>query len=142
MKGKYICFIILIILIILIGWATKKSDLYISKSSINNLGLFAGKDYKKGDVIIKNLFPNKTDNKILFNNIRTIDFEKFIIKEGKYINHCSMEYNSDVTTKDKKIYKVIAIKDIYKGEEITSNYDKIHMSYPFIGKSRGDFNVC
>ena len=140
MKVKYICLIVLIILII--GWATKKRNPYISKSSINGLGLFAGKSYKKGDVIIKNIFPNKTDNKILFNIIRQNDFEKYIIKEGKYINHCSVQYNSDITTKDRKIYKLIAIKDIHKGEEITSNYDKVNMSYPFIAKSREDFNVC
>jgi SET domain-containing protein len=140
MISKYLCMFIL--LVIIIYCLIKKDDIYISKSGVNGLGLFAGRDYKKGSVIIKNLFPHKSEDKILYNIIPKKDFKKYILKEGKYINHCSIQYNSDVTTNDKKIYKLIAIKDIYKGEEITSNYDKVNMSYPFIAKSDKYFNVC
>ena len=139
--NKYICLIV--ILIIIICSLIKSDGLYISKSTIDGLGLFAGKDYKTGNIIIPNIFHNKPNDKII-NNIRISKskFDEYIIEEGKYINHCSVQYNSDVITKDKKIYKLIAIKDIKEGEEITANYDRVHFSYPFIAKSSETFNNC
>ena len=32
---------------------------YVSKSKVHGDGLFAGKNYKKGDIILKELFPYK-----------------------------------------------------------------------------------
>lgn len=142
MNIKVVIFCVIFTLLIIVSFNFRKKDIYISPSKINGLGLFAGKNYKKGSVIISDLFPYREKNKILFNIIPKVDFNKYIVKEGKYINHCTVKYNSDVTTKDNKLYKLVAIKDIKKGDEITSNYDKVNMSYPFIAKSKKDYNVC
>ena len=47
--NKYICLIV--ILIIIICSLIKSDGLYISKSTIDGLGLFAGKDYKTGNIL-------------------------------------------------------------------------------------------
>ena len=52
---------------------------YIHESKIHGDGLFAGKNYKKGDVIYKNVFPYKGKDDILFNPVA---FEPFIIKKS------------------------------------------------------------
>ena len=115
---------------------------YIKKSKINGNGLFSPKDYKKGDIIISNLFPKKDDNVSIFNPIETKIFNYYIINEGKYINHCSVNYNTDIVSKDHKRYQLIAIKDIKKDEELTNNYDLINKKFPFIGRSNEGYQTC
>ena len=135
MKIKYICLFLITIYIIERIIKYNKS-VYISTSRINGLGLFAGKDFKKGDIIINNLITSKR-NPLNHNKINNS-----IIREGKYINHCSFQYNSDIITTDNTIYKLIAIKDIKKNKEITGNYDKVNNNFPFIKPSSKHFFIC
>ena len=79
MKIKYICLFLITIYIIERIIKNNKS-VYISTSRINGLGLFAGKDFKKGDIIINNLITSKR-NPLNHNKINNS-----IIREGKYIN--------------------------------------------------------
>ena len=69
-------------------------------------------------------------------------FNKSLSIEGKYINHCSREYNVDIITNDNIYFKLIAIKDIPKDKEIVANYDLIHRKFPFIAKSKKHYNKC
>ena len=132
--------LLLFIIFILYFIAPKKP--YIKKSKINGNGLFAPKDYKKGDIILSNLFPNKDDNTSLFNPIEKKIFYYYISEEGKHVNHCSVNYNTDIVSKDHKIYKLVAVKDIKKDEELTNNYDLINKKFPFIGRSKEGYQTC
>ena len=69
-------------------------------------------------------------------------FQNFISNEAKYINHCSINYNTDVTSKDHKIYKLIANQNINKGDELTTNYDNINKKFPFISSSKEGYKTC
>ncbi len=129
-----------LILFILYFIAPKKP--YIKKSNVHGDGLFSPQDYKNGDVIISNIFPNKDEDTILFNPIEKEVFQNFISNEAKYINHCSINYNTDVTSKDHKIYKLIANQNINKGDELTTNYDNINKKFPFISSSKEGYKTC
>ncbi len=114
----------------------------IKPSKIHNEGLFANKEFKKGDIIIPNIFPNKPKN-IEFYDIITRDiFNSSIIKEGKYINHCSKNYNSTIITNDYHVFPLIATKNIKKNTEITANYNKISRKLPFIDNAKKHFKKC
>ena len=69
-------------------------------------------------------------------------FYYYISEEGKHINHCSVNYNTDIVSKDHKIYKLVAVKDIKKDEELTNNYDLINKKFPFIGRSKEGYQTC
>lgn len=103
---------------------------FISKSNIHGKGLFADKEYKKNEVILENIFPHKKKSEILFLPIPD-KFDKYIINEGKYINH-SLNYNTIIVSDDYKIFKLVANKNIKKNEELTCNYNKLHKQFPFI----------
>ena len=130
----FIIFLILYLHFINIKGLNK--DFTIKKSKIHNFGLFANKDFKKNDIMIKDLFPYVNKNKSIENN-----FNEVIIKEGRYINHCKNNANSDVKMKNNK-YKVICKKNIKNGEEIYSDYDKIHNKYSVIGGSKSYYKNC
>ena len=115
---------------------------YEAQSKIHNRGLFADKEYQKGDIILDNVFPNKNNNEKLFNRVPTHKFKKYISHEGTLINHCTINYNTDLISKDHKIYKLIARKQIQKDQELTANYDIIHKNYPFIAKSKQTYRNC
>ena len=97
---------------------------------------------EKGDIIIENVFPGKDDDEVLFNPISRDLFKKYISYEGTLINHCSVNYNSDIKSNGNKIYTVIAIKDIPKDTEIVVNYDVLHKKYPFIAGSKEGYKLC
>jgi SET domain-containing protein len=101
----------------------------VKKSKINKKGVFANKNFKKGEVVLK-WHPKK---------IKKSDVEKlpdsqkhYIDKVGKsgyflmrapekFVNHsCSPN------TKTKN-FSDIAIRNIRKGEEITTNYGKSNL---------------
>lgn len=115
---------------------------YISKSRINGQGLFAGQSFHKDDIIIDNIFPHKDIHKKIYNPIHSKSFKRYISIEGSKINHCSKSDNSYVYTSDNKVYQLIANKYISKGSEITSNYDKVHKKFPFIGGANKNYNLC
>lgn len=129
-------FIILFIYLHFFKIKASNKDFTIKKSKIHNLGLFANKDFKKNDIMIKDLFPYVKGNKTIKKN-----FDEVIIKEGKYINHCQKSANSDVRFRNKKYY-LICIKDIKKDEEIYADYDIINHKFSFIAPSKKYYKSC
>ena len=113
-----------------------KKNFTIKKSKIHNKGLFANKNFKKNDILIKNLFPYTSETKNPKNN-----FDEVIIKEGKFINHCKNLSNTDVIFKNNK-YSLISTKNINKNDEILSDYDKIHEKFKFIAGSKKHYKSC
>ena len=114
----------------------RNKDFTIKESKIHNLGLFANKDFKENDIMIKDLFPYVKGNKTIKNN-----FDEVIIKEGKYINHCQKSVNCDVQFKNDK-YFLICLKDIKKGDEIYADYDNINKKFNFIAPSKSYYKSC
>jgi hypothetical protein len=98
----------------------------VKKSKIEGTGAFATQDFKKGDIVIK----WDTSHKVHPDEISKLSEEEkqhtaFMGKEvflqqapAKYVNH-SCEPNTHV-----KDFCDVAIKDIKKGEEITSDYSE------------------
>ena len=115
---------------------------YITTSNIHGQGLFAGKKYKKNDVIYKNIFPYKDNSIMLFNPITKDKFQSYIMNEGRYINHCSLNKNLDIITDDYKIFTVIAKRDIEKHEELFLDYNILHKHYPFIAPALPNYVSC
>lgn len=126
---------IIICLLFIIYYLCQQNEFLIQSSNIHGKGLFSKKSYKKGDIIIHNLFPYKPDNRIIKHPIDVQDFNQIIIKEGLYINHCSKKYNTTVITKDYKTFQLIALKSIKPYEELTANYDRVNKHIPFIADS-------
>lgn len=104
-----------------------QSDIVIVKSSsINGKGVFAAKDFKKGEVVLhwdtsnlitKEEFEKKTDKEKT--NIFLVNNKYGIMAEPeKYANHSC---NANTTTKN---FCDIAIRDISIGEEITVDYSE------------------
>jgi len=139
--NKYLIPIIFILFIILIFIMDHNKSYHIKKSDINGQGLFSNKDYKKNDIIIDDLFPYNNERNII-KKLSKKDFDDYIIYEGKYINHCSRGYNTDIMTNDNIYFKLIATKGISKDKEIIANYDLIHSKFPFIAKSKKDYIKC
>ena len=133
---------IFIITIFTIDYFMKNNILYISNSNINGKGLFTSKDFNKNDIIIKNLFKNKPINERLYEPISYSKFQEYINIDGKYINHCNKNYNIDVISKDNKIYKIIALKNIKEADELIANYNKIHKKFPFISPAEKNYYNC
>jgi SET domain-containing protein len=106
----------------------------IKKSYINGRGLFANKDFKKGDLVI----PWNKESKYLSKDdaIKLAeDSKKYVaIYKGKYLLIASPERylnhscNPNVETKEDGAE--YAIKKINKGEELTGDYTKIR---PLVG---------
>lgn len=140
--NNFLKMIIIIFIGIIIWEYVIPKKTFIKKSKINGNGLFASNDFKVGDIILENIFPHKSKDKILFNALLTKDFDNYISIEGKHINHCSRYFNSDINTEDYKLFQLIATKDIKKGDEITSNYDKISKKLPFIAPSKSNYLTC
>ena len=99
---------------------------YIGKSKLHGKGLFASKDIKKGEIIfnikgkkVNFLINDKKAAKIAGFNWIGIGRNSWIdpIDLGLYFNH-SCDPNSAIAGK----VQVIAIRDIKKGEEVTSDY--------------------
>ena len=130
--------------------------LYKQKSSnIDNRGLFASKNIKKGTKIIyytgKIITKKQTENNPKFDNDKAIylfnlnkryDLDgDFKFNTARLINH-SCEPNCEVTGTGLKVW-VHAIKDINKGEEFSYDYgfsfDEDYKNYPCRCKSK---NCC
>ena len=118
----------------------------VKKSKIDNFGLYASKDIKKGSKIIqykgkvitrKEAEENpKYDNDkaiYLFNLNKRYDLDgDFKFNTARLINH-SCNNNCDYEGKGFKVW-VSAIRDIKKGEELTCDYgfgfDKDYKQFP------------
>ena len=116
--------------------------LYISTSEIHGKGLFANKDYKKDDIIIKDVFANKPPNDVWGRTISHKSFYDGIITHGRYINHCEEKANSVMIRTDRNKFPLIATKNIKAGSEITANYDEISKKIPFIEPAKQKYKKC
>ena len=138
-------FIILMLIFLLFTYFIhkRKNDfLYVSDSLIHNKGVFSSRSYKKGDIIHENLFPHNKQKEMLYLPISKHKFDTYISYYGKFFNHCSTNYNSNVKTNDYIQYQLISLQDIPIGSEITANYDIIHSNFPFISGSQKNFKQC
>ena len=104
------------------------------KSGINNWGLFAGQDFKKGDKVIEYKGKKYTHKQVeeddRFDNSKAIylfTLNKKTVLDGdtksntaKYINH-TCDPNCEVDIIRGKIW-ILAIQDIKKGDELSYDY--------------------
>jgi SET domain-containing protein len=100
-------------------------DIIVKKSKISRLGVFANRDFKKGEIVLRqnpklldkdNLdkLSKEEKNYVSFNN----DKVYLMQPPERYVNH-SCEDNT-ISQDDCDI----ALRDIQKGEEITSSYSE------------------
>jgi SET domain-containing protein len=102
----------------------KTNDVLVKKSSIHGSGVFAGRDFKAGEIVLRwdisNTLPDKEVAKMTEDEKRYISYMdgKYIIMQNpeKYVNHSC---DSNTTAKH---FCDIAKRDIAKGEEITADY--------------------
>ncbi|MFH1916364.1 MAG: SET domain-containing protein-lysine N-methyltransferase [Nanoarchaeota archaeon] len=102
------------------------SDIVVKKSRIHGQGVFAGRDFKKGEVVIdwstcSDRLTKEEVNKLLPSQKKYVSFLKdnvFVLFKppGKYVNH-SCDSNTYV-----KEGCDVAVRMIRKGEEITADY--------------------
>lgn len=108
----------------------KKNDKYlIKKSETNMFGLFATKNYQEGEIVLRlkgEIVKKSTKTSIRIGNEQHIED-----KYGAFVNHCCKEHGP--TTKVEEC-KLIAIKNIKTGEEITFDYTRTerNLNNPFI----------
>jgi SET domain-containing protein len=96
----------------------------IRNSSVDGKGVFATRDFRKNEIIIKWDISHKLTqdqyNKLSKEERRYVAkvHNQYIVNQvpAKYVNH-SCDANTSV-----KDYCDVAIRDIRKGEEITANY--------------------
>lgn len=99
--------------------------IFIRKSKIHNFGIFANRDFKKSKVVLK--WKPKILKKSEIEKL-SIKGKHYVYQNGndyflmqypeKYVNH-SCEANTEVKNQGD-----VAVRDIKKGEEITSDYSK------------------
>ncbi len=104
-----------------------EKSLIVKKSKIHGKGVFANRNFKKGSIVIKyNLkpltkkeFENLSESEKHFTSFENNKYWLFPSPE-RFVNHsCNPNTNPDLVNK----YD-IAIRDIKKGEEITTDYRK------------------
>ncbi|MDP2933242.1 MAG: SET domain-containing protein-lysine N-methyltransferase [bacterium] len=113
-----------------------KNGIIVKRSRIQGKGIFAARDFEKGEVVLK--WKPKILNKPEL--VKLSEREKhFIYKAGKnkyfleqpperYVNH-----SCDANTSVKNLCDV-AIRNIRKGEEMTSYYKKESLPVGFVCK--------
>lgn len=98
-------------------------EITIKKSKIHGKGIFADKDFKKGDVVVKHKFKSLTKKE--YENLPEKEKHfvgnnkgkyKLFLPPSRYMNH-SCNPNTKIRSNSD-----IAIRNIKKGEEITSYY--------------------
>lgn len=101
------------------------ANIIVKKSRIDKRGVFTARDFKKGEVVLKwrpKILEKLKVDKLSNNEKHHIDRvgKKYFLMQApeKYVNH-----SCDPNTKAKN-HCDVAIKNIKKGEEITSNYSK------------------
>ena len=102
-------------------------DIIVKESKIHGKGVFANRNFKKGEVVIKYNLKSLTEQE--FRNLPESEKHFTSFEDGKYwlfssperyVNH-SCEPNTNPNLKEKYDF---ATKDIRKGDEITSDYTK------------------
>ena len=100
-------------------------DVIVKESKIHEKGVFANKNFKKGEVVLKwdmSVILTKEELKNLSEKEKHYlypFYDKFLLQQSpaRYVNH-----SCDPNTKVANGSSDVAIKDIKKGEEITGNY--------------------
>ncbi len=98
-------------------------NIVIKKSKINNKGVFAARDFKKGEVVI--LWHPKIISKKEFEDLTKENNQYLMNQDGNYFLMQSPEkfVNHSCDPNTKSINKSdVATRDIKSGEEITSFY--------------------
>ncbi len=113
----------------------------IKNSPIQGKGVFAKDNIAKGKIIVTDLFPHKPEGIIMSRSMGAKLFNQSICRVGKFFNHCSMSANCDVIEVN-GVHKMIATRNIKKGEEITANYNIINNKFPFIEKAFPHYTKC
>ena len=112
-----------------------KDPIYISKkysvkkSDIQGKGVFANRDFKKGELVIrynlkqltKEEFDDLSKSEKHYTDFHDGSYWLFQIPE-RYVNHSCDANTRQILNQEVKCD--VAIKDIKKGEEITSDYSK------------------
>lgn len=103
------------------------ADIIVKKSNINNKGCFAARNFKKGEIVLK-WKPKQILTKEEYNALsesekrHTSSYKsgEYVLQAEpeRYVNH-SCDPNTEVINNCD-----VAIRDIKKGEEITSDYSK------------------
>lgn len=101
------------------------NKIIVKNSKINGRGVFALSDFKKGDAVlcwdVSRVLSKDEIDKMSEEEKNYVSFlnGKYIQMQGpeKYVNH-SCDPNTNV-----KDFCDVAVRDIKKGEEITSNYE-------------------
>jgi len=104
----------------------KTDEVIIKKSKIHGLGVFAKRDFRKGEVVlhwdISHIITKEEMKKMTEKEKRYVSFlnNRYVVmqKPENRINH-SCEANTNA-----KDFCDITIVDIKKGEEITADYSK------------------
>jgi len=122
-----------------------KNDFVISKlSKIHGKGVFASKNFKKGEIVL-HWDTSQIISKIEFENLNQEEKkyiclinDKFVIMQEpeKYVNH-----SCDANTKSENFCD-IAKRDILKGEEITGNYRETSLDGLTSKCNCGNLNCC
>ena len=88
----------------------KMSDVIVKDSRIQGKGVFANKDFKKGEIVVR-------WDSLLGENY--FDNEKVVVKSSSvFINHSCNPNINEIEGKN------IAIRDIKNGEEVTYHYER------------------
>ena len=107
----------------------------IKQSNINKSGVFATRNFKAGEVVLKWDTSKRFDNTEIATDSNSIDGHihpydektSFLVQSPEcFVNH-SCENNTEVHD-----FSDIAIRDIQAGEEITSNYETDGAGLSFI----------
>jgi len=101
----------------------KDDDVVIKKSSIHGKGIFADRDFKKGEIVL-----HWDTSQVL----TVEEFENLSEDEKRYVTFCNNKYikmhspdgymnSSCIANTQEKDFCDIALRNIKKGEEITTN---------------------
>jgi len=122
---------------------TSELELFeIKNSPIQGKGVFAKDNIAKGKIIVNDLFPHRPEGITMSRSMGAKLFNQSICHVGKFFNHCSMSANCDVIFGENGVHKMIATRNIKKGEEITANYNIINNKFPFIQKAFPHYAKC
>ena len=102
-------------------------DIVVQKSSIDNQGVFAARDFKKGEVVVR----WSVEKELSSDDVAQLDEHqkrfvseisngKFVLigEPARYVNHSCEPNTSAHNGTD------VALRDIKRGEEITADYDQ------------------
>ena len=105
-------------------------DIIVKNSKIHGKGVFANRDFRKGDVVVKHRLKElsvEEYNKLSSREKHFVGIDKkkclLFLPPARYVNH-SCNPNTKVKGKTD-----VAIKNILKGEEITTYYKDDYVQF-------------